>query len=360
MSLQQQTKELDSLFNQCLQRSFPNQDLNQVRKSCSRLANLCSYSGTTFVASKHWLSEFKDRQKALSKEEKEQKEQKKKQKKQKKKQKQEAKKQKKAQKKADKKAKKHNKEDKETKKARKTAEKQKKKEEKKQKKSQKEAEKKAKKARKKAEKEAKKNQSPEEKKAEKKQKKQEKKQKKQAKKDKKKHSKKDKKAKKFQKKAGKIGKKLLKEEDKLEKKQRKIAKKLTGILNKSPQLESAKKGAKGGVDIEKRLASVREVLQSRDKSISRYATCLAFVNEDKVKDSVDAQCVALKKASEFAFKAEQCWGRYLDVISQCKAQSKKKDCYKSLGGLDRVCSQLDSQSKDQFNKIFSSKESELK
>eukprot|EP01087_Luapelamoeba_hula_P007241 TRINITY_DN175_c0_g1_i1.p1 TRINITY_DN175_c0_g1~~TRINITY_DN175_c0_g1_i1.p1 ORF type:complete len:353 (-),score=147.42 TRINITY_DN175_c0_g1_i1:99-1157(-) len=348
MSLEQ-TKQLDSLFNTCLQRSFPNQDVAQVRRSCSRLANLCSYSGTSFVASKHWLSEFKDRQKALSREADAEKKAKKEKKAEKKQAKKEAKKQKKQAKK-DKKGKKgkKGKKDKKSKKEKKAEKKQAKEAKKAEKKQKKEAKKQAKQA----EKEAQKNLSPEQKKAQKEAKKAAKKDKKKAKAQKKKEAKKEKKAKKFQKKAGKVGKKLISEEDKLEKKQRKISKKLAALLEKSPDHEASNKAA----DVEKRLAVIRENFNNRDRSISRYATCLAFVNE-KPKDAVDAQCVALKKAAEFAFKAEQCWARYLDVMTQCKAQNKKKQCYKSLGGLDAICAKLEESAKSNAESIFGGKES---
>jgi len=136
--------------------------------------------------------------------------------------------------------------------------------------------------------------------------------------------------------------------------QQKLATKLRSYMDKYDKNEDSP------LHYEKRLQTIRATLSARDTSVSRYATCLAFVPEDKPKDAIDTQCITLKKASEYQLQAEHCWARYLNVMAQCKAQAKKKECYQALGGLDLTCSELATKGQEHLNQLFKQKEGEPK
>jgi len=315
-----QNKDLDILFSNCLQRQFGSTNLAGIRQTCSKLAGLCTYSGSVFTSSSHWLKDYKKEQKLLAEGvDLDQLDHKKKRKNIRKNQ---VKNIKNLKKKAKKQAKKQEKK----------AKKQAKKEEKKVKKATKNPEKTAKKQEKEAKKQAKKQ--------EKQVKKQEKEAKKEAKKQEKTAKNPEKTAKKSQKKA--------KKQEKKAKKQAKKEKKASKKVAKNPK---------------KQISHIKGLLKKRNTSISRYAACLAFIPEDRKKDALDNACLVLKQASESAFNAEQCWAKYLVAVSQCKTQGKKKKqkaCYKKLAGLDRPCWNLAKKSEEQLKVLFSQKEAELK
>lgn len=109
--------------------------------------------------------------------------------------------------------------------------------------------------------------------------------------------------------------------------------------DKKDKVKKISKGNKEGEkenDAENKLHSIRDILLRREsESLSVFAPCMTFVKCPYGPEG--EECTALKKAALSALSADRCWFRYMEELSQCKAEKGNKDCVKRLSAQEQAC-----------------------